>query len=91
MNYYPLKRIRDRIGSDEVNTMTVTPWEKKSRRYCFADQTWEWLIVTTNNHYSITNVSFTPKYKGVWLSLKRAKWKWYKVCRHLGRADRQGL
>lgn len=90
-NYYPLTWVRAKLGDEAVNTMTVTPGERKDRSYCFADETWERLIVKTNSRHNITHVAFTPKYKGVWLSLKRAKRNWYKACWHLAPSDRQGL
>jgi hypothetical protein len=86
-SYYPLKRVRDRIGDELVEQMIVTPGESKSWSYLFADWDGEWLLVETNAHHTITSVSFTPKFRSVWISLKIHKKKWFRICRYNGHAS----
>ena len=86
-NYYPLKRIRDKIGNEQVEQMVATPTEKSGWCYLFANNDGERLTVKVNHHHKITDVSFTHKYKGVWMSLKRAQTKWFRICRYLGAAS----
>lgn len=88
-NYYPFKWIKDKIWKDEAEQMIVTPREKWSYQYTFASKDGEWLNVETDYRHNITSVAFTPKYKGVWISLKRAKRKWYKACWYFGHTDKQ--
>lgn len=88
-NYYPLSRVRDKLWNEEVQQMIVTPTERKGWSYLFATNDWERLRVETNNRYNITSVAFTPKYKGLWMSLKRAKTKWFRICRYLGKLARE--
>lgn len=77
LNYYPLKRVLKYFWGGQMN---VSPEERKSWKYQFTDWMWEELVVTANSRHDITSVTFTPKYKGIWLSLKRAQRKWYKAC-----------
>lgn len=86
-NYYPLKRVRDKIGDEQVQQMVITPGESKSRSYLFADTDGERLRVETNAHHKITSVVFTPKYRSVWISLKIHKKKWFRICRYNGHAS----
>lgn len=86
-SYYPLKWVRDRIGDELVQQMIVTPGESKSWSYLFADWNGEWLLVETNAHHIITSVSFTPKFRSVWISLKIHKKKWFRICRYNGHAN----
>jgi hypothetical protein len=72
-NYYPLKRVRDKLGNEQVEQMIAAPTPKKGWYYLFADENGERLKIECNNHYSITSVSFTHKYKGLGMSLKRAQ------------------
>ena len=83
-NYYTLSRLCDKLTNELI---VATPTDKKGWSYLIADDDWEWLKIEANLQYRITNVSFTHKYKGVWMSLKRAQTKWFKVCRYLGVAS----
>lgn len=78
--------MRDKLWAEEVQQMVVTPTERKGWSYSFATNDWECLTIATNRQHTITNVSFTRKYKGLGLSLKRARKKWFRVCRYLGLA-----
>lgn len=86
-NYYPLTRVSKKLGNEQVEQMIVTPTEKKGWRYLFAWDDGDRMIIEANHHHKITNVSFTHKYKGIWMSLKRAQTKWFKICRYLGAAS----
>lgn len=79
-NYYPLSRVTRHLTNELI---VATPTEKKGWSYLIADDDWEWLTITANLQYRITNVSFTHKYKGLGMSLKRAQTKWLKLCRYL--------
>lgn len=81
--YYPLSRVRRQLSNDELDHMLATPTDKKGWSYLFANNDWERLRVETNNRYNITSVSFTPKYRSLWRSLKIAQTKKTKVCRYL--------
>lgn len=83
-NYYTLARLGERL-TDEL--IVATPTDKKGWSYLIADDNWDWVKIETNSQYRITNVSFTHKYKGLGMSLKRAQTKWRKLCRHPGVAS----
>ena len=78
-NYYPLSRVTKKLTNELI---VATPTEKRGWSYFIADDNWDWLRVDANLQYRITNVSFTHKYKGLGMALKRAKTKQNKICRY---------
>lgn len=86
MNYYPLKRVRDKLSPEDAQ-MVATPTAKKGWSYLFADKDGEWLRVESDAHHHLTSITYTPKFRSLWISLKIHKKKWYKVCRYNGHAS----
>ena len=80
--YYPFSWVEKKLGKKCRDKIKITPGDKKSWNYSYSDERGEGFSVETNARHNITSVIYTPFYKGLWLSLKRARKACYKVCRY---------
>lgn len=64
MNYYPLKRVRDKLSPEDAQ-MVATPTAKKGWSYLFADKDGEWLRVESDAHHHLTSITYTPKFRSL--------------------------
>lgn len=81
-NYYPFSWVEKKLGEKCRYKIKITPGDKKSWNYSYSDESGEGFSIETNARHSITSVIYTPFYKGLGLSLKRAMKKRYKLCRY---------